>query len=146
MRKWILSIAFVVCLIGCTKEIDKQGKTTWKLDPVRTKQVEDAVEGGASLLSVVYPPATAAGLAILTALGIWKKKIKPNYEKAKTEANLYHTTAHTIIAAIDELKKTDNPAWKKLEKELGPMSLNIENVIRAIRNLPAKEWKSLQSD
>ena len=138
MKKWILSIILLVCITGCTKEIDDQGKATWKLDPVRTKQVEDAIEGGASLLSAVYPPALAAVVTLLGLLGYWRKKIKPNYEKAQTEANLYHTTTHTIVAAIEELKKTDNAAWKKLEKELA-MSVNLENVIRAIRGLPKIE-------
>lgn len=132
----------MLCIFGCTKEINQEGQTTWRLDPVRTEQVEQSVEGFAGLLATLtpfLPHAGAAAVPILAALGIWRKKIKPNYEKAKTEANLYHTTAHTIIAAIEELKKTDNQAWKKLEKELGPMSINLENVIRGMRNLPPKE-------
>ena len=147
MRKWTLSIVLGVviglsgsfCLHGCTKEIDDQGKTTWKLDPIRAEQIEDTIEGGANLLKVIYPPAGAAMVTLLGLLGYWRKKIKPSFEKAKIEANLYHTTTHTIVAAIEELKKTDNPAWKKLEKELGPMSVNLENVIRAIRGLPKIE-------
>ena len=140
MKKWIISIVFVLCVLGCTKEINEQGQTTWKLDPIRTEQVESAIESGASLLSVVYPPAGAAAVAILGALGIWRKKIKPNYEKAKTEANLYHTSTHTLVQVIEAIKKDEPELWEKIEPFMDSrIGTNTENVIRAIRGLPAKE-------
>lgn len=130
----------MLCVLGCTKEVNEQGETTWKLDPIRTQQVEDAVEGGASLLSVLYPPAGAAVVAVLAALGIWRKKIKPNYEKAKTEANLYHTSTHTLVQVIEAIKKDEPELWEKIEPFLeSRMGTNIENVIRAMRGLSPKE-------
>jgi len=141
MKKLLICVVLALLVGGCVKGTDSEGNTTWRLDLGKAGQVEQGAEGAAGILNIIgayWPPAGAAGLTLLTALGIWKKKIKPNYEKAKTDANLYHTTAHTIIAAIEELKKTDPAAWKKLEKELGPMSIHLENVIRGMRGLPVK--------
>ena len=143
MRKWLITIVFALCVAGCTKEIDNQGKSTWKINPIVSEKVEQPIEATGNLLtalSAVYPPAGAAGVALLTALGIYRKKIKPNFEKAQTEANLYHTSTHTLVQVIETIKKEQPGAWKLIEPFLkSKMGQNTENVIRALRGLPPKE-------
>jgi hypothetical protein len=145
MKKAILlSIVFVAFFCGCTKEINTEtGETTWKLNPIISQQVEDTAEGAAGLLTALtpfIPHAGVAGGALLTALGIYRRKVKPNFDKAKTEANLYHTATHTLVEVIEDIKKNEPEVWAKikplLETEMGQ---NIENAIRAIRGLPPKE-------
>lgn len=136
-----IAVIVVILLCSCTKVANEQGEKTYQLNPETAAEIEAPIEATGSLLTALtplYPPAGAAGVAILTALGIWRKKIKPKYEKAQTEANLYHTTTHALVTAIEEFKENSPEAWLKLKEELnvGP---NVENVIRAIRNLPIKE-------
>lgn len=130
----------LVCISGCTKSVNEDGKTVWGIDLGKSAQIEDAVDAGSSLLSIIYPPATAVALTILTALGIYRKKIKPHFEKVKTEANLYHTSTHTLVQVIETIKKDQPELWKKLEPFLeSRIGVNTENVIRAIRGLSPKE-------
>lgn len=143
MKKLLISIVFVLCVLGCTKELNEQGKTTWKLNPVITEQVEQATEGTASILTALtpfFPPAGAVGATLLAALGIWRKKIKPNYEKAKTEAELYHTSTKTLVEVIEEIKANQPEVWSKLKPILeSNIGQNMENVIRALRGKAPKE-------
>ena len=144
MRKWIVSIVLLVCILGCTKEIDDQGRTTWKLDPNEVVKYEKPVEGAITILEVLTPFVPYAGtavVALLTALGIWKGKIKPKLIEAQTEANLAHTATHTVVSIIEDIKTKQPDLWAKMKPGFidSQMSTNIENVIRAIRRLPAKE-------
>lgn len=142
MKKW-LCIVMLLCVLGCTKEIGEDGRTTWKLDPIRSEQVEKGVESAAKLLQALtpfLPHAGVAGTALLAALGIYRKKVKPNFDKAKTEANLYHTSTHTLVEVIEAIKKDEPELWEKIEPFLeGRIGKNTENVIRAMRGLPIKE-------
>ncbi len=140
----LIAITTMLAMSGCTAvEDEKTGKTTWKLNPLISKQVEDAAEGTAGILKILGPYIPYAGtgsVAIMTALGIYLKKIKPNYTKAKTEANLYHTTTHTLVQVVEHIKKNEPEIWAKLKPLLdSEMGRNTENAIRGLRGLPAKE-------
>ena len=146
MKKWLISIVFVLCmscLSGCDKEIDDQGNVTYRADPCTVAKVEQGTEAGISLLgilSVFWPALIPVATAAAGVYGTYKK-VKPKLDIARTEANLYHTSTHTLVAVIEELKRKQPELWAKLKPYLedSKMSKNIENVILALRNLPAKD-------
>ena len=143
MKKILLSVILLFFVCGCTKEINEQGQATWKLDPVRSEKVEKQVESAAGLLTALtpfLPHAGVAATALLTALGVYRTKVKPNFDKARTEANLYHTTTHTLVQVIETIKKDEPELWAKIEPFMdSKIGKNTENVIRAMRGLPVKE-------
>jgi len=144
MKKWLITLVFVLCVLGCTKEINDQGKETWKLNPIFSEKIEAPIEAGGNLLTALaplLPYAGTAGVALLTALGIYRKTVKPQFEEAKTEANLYHTSTHTLVAIIEDIKIKQPDLWAKLKPFLedAKMSKNIQNVILALRGLPPSE-------
>lgn len=142
----VVCMAIVILLLmvsGCIAETNEQGETTYKADPCTVKKVEQSVEAGISLLGilsvflpVLIPVATGAA-------GIYGtyKKVKPKLDVARTEANLYHTSTHTLVAVIEEIKLKQPELWKKLKPFLedSKMGKNIENVILALRGKPPKE-------
>lgn len=87
--------------------------------------------------------ALIAGIAA-GALGAWKK-VKPGLTVAKTEAEQYHATSAALVQALESFKETNPTEWDKMgaliAAELNKQGIdpkNIENVIRALRGLPAK--------
>ena len=144
MKKWILSLVLLVCISGCVKSQDDQGRITYRIDPNTAMKYEKPIEGAITILEVLtpfVPYAGTAAVALLTALGIWKGKIKPKLTEARTEANLAHTATHTVVSIIEDIKIKQPELWEKMKPEFidSQMSKNIENVVRAIRRLPAKE-------
>ncbi len=140
MKKRLAILLTLVFFVGCVKTIDEQGKKTWRLDPIKTEKVEKTIEEGASLIGALYPPALAAIIPLLGALGYWKTKIKPKFLEARTEANLYHASTHTLVQVVEDIKKNQPEIWKEIEPFLkSRIGTNTENVIRAMRGLPAKE-------
>ena len=142
MRKWLLSIVLVLFLAGCTKVISEDGEATYKINPIISEKIEAPIEATGNLLTAlapVLPYAGTAGLALLSALGIYRKTVKPQFEEAKTEANLYHTSMHTVVMIIEDIKKNDKELWLKIEpffdSKVGTIT---ENLIRALRGLEPK--------
>ena len=144
MKKLFLSTILLLCICGCVRSLDDQGRTTYHIDPNEAMKYEKPVEAAATVLEALAPFVPYAGtgaVALLTALGIWKAKIKPQYTKAKTEANLYHTTARTVVAVIEDIKLKDSELWKKLKPFLedSQMGKNVTNAILALRGKPPVE-------
>ena len=145
MKKLIVCVVMlaVLCVAGCITSVDSEGKKTYRIDPNESAKYEGGAEGVAALLQALSPfvPYVGTGsLAILTALGIYRGKIKPKLETAQTEADLYHTSTHTLVAVIEEIKVKQPELWEKLKPFLNDtqMGQNTENVIRALRSLPPK--------
>jgi len=144
MKKLLISIVFVLslCLSGCTRETNTEtGETKWKLNPIISEQFEKGGEGAAGLLAAIapfWPPAGAASVTLLSLLGIYRRKVKPKFEKAKNEAEIYHASTQTLVEVIEDIKLHEPELWEKL-KPLIKMGPNTENVIRALRGKPPIE-------
>lgn len=146
MTKLRLSIVLMIVplfLFGCTKETSKDGKVAYKLNPIISEKIEAPIEAGGKLLEALgpyIPYASTAGLALLSALGIYRTTVKPKFVAAKTEANLFHTGMHTVVMAIEDVKKKEPELWSKLEPFLDSRIGTItDNIIRGLRGLPPKE-------
>ena len=142
MKKIVLSIVLLLCMAGCIAEVNEQGEETYRADPCTVAKVERGTEAGISLLgilSVFWPALIPVATGAAGIYGTYKK-VKPKLDEAKTEANLYHTSTHTLVQVIEAIKKDQPDLWVRIEPFLeSRVGVNTENVIRALRNLPPKE-------
>lgn len=142
MNKWLI-VVMLLCVSGCIAETNEQDETTYRADPCSVAKFERSAEGAISLmgiLSVFWPALIPVATGAAGIYGTYKK-VKPKLDVARTEANLYHTSTHTLVAVIEEVKLKQPELWVKLKPFLedSQMGRNIENVILALRNLPPKE-------
>ena len=140
MKKVIVCMMLLI-VTGCVTGIDPNtGATTYNIDPNAATTAEKYVEAGASIMTVLAPIFPVLYPVLLITGGVlaaWRK-MKPKVVKAQGRAEICHTTVEALVVAIEELKKVSPESWGKLKDEIkvGP---EIENIIRAIRGLPAKE-------
>lgn len=142
MKKRILIVMLLMFMtFGCNKTVT-DGKTTYSVDPNKSAQIEEKVEIGAVMLQALTPLlpwAGAVGTAILTGLGVWKVQ-KPKYITEQTRADLFHSTAESLVTLLEKFKGTNPAEWAALEKilidKIGP---ETENAIRGLRGLPPKK-------
>lgn len=140
MKKIVFVSLILFFVVGCTKEVTPDGKTTYRADPCSLAKIEQGVEGGLgilNILSVFWPallPVAAAGAGVY---GTYRK-VKPKLLESQTKANLYHTSTHALVTAIEDFKKNNPEAWSKLKEEI-KMGPQVESVIRALRGLPPIE-------
>ena len=140
MKKWIL-VLFAICLLsGCITGMDAEGNKTYQLDPNTGAKIEQGVETGVTILSVasvIWPFLLPFAAGLGSAYGIYRKSVKPKFETAQTEAEMYYSVASAVVEAIEQFKEENPDDWDKLEIELtkliGPKA---ENIIRALRGLP----------
>ena len=140
MKKWLIITVLLLGACGCVKSVNSEGKTIYRADPCSLARIEKGTEGVISVLTILgafWPallPVAAAGVGVY---GTYKK-IKPKLLESQTEANLYHTTTHALVTAIEDLKINNPEAWSKLKEEIrvGPQ---VESVIRALRGKPPIE-------
>lgn len=132
---------------GCITGTDPvTGEKTYAVDPNATaiQGAEVAVEG----LAAISPLFGATGGLIAGAaagvLAAWRK-VKPSLTQARTKAAQYYAATAATVTAIEEFKEASPDSWAKLgaliTEQLTKQGLDpktIENVIRAIRGLPAK--------
>ncbi len=145
MKKILLSMILLlsVCVSGCTKSIGPDGETVYNADPCTVAQFEKGTEAGINILTILstfWPaliPVATAGAGIY---GTWKR-VKPKLTKSRTEANLYHTTAHTVVAVIDDIKIKNPDLWAKIKPFMvdSQMGKNVTNAILALRGKPPVE-------
>ena len=134
----LLVVALVVA--GCVTGTDPNtGAATYHVDPNAVAKIEPTIETAitiGTLLAPLFPVIIPALTLITGGFGIWLK-MKPKVTKAQDRATLLHTGVSSLVVAIEELKKISPDGWEKLKTEIkvGP---EIENIIRAIRGLPAK--------
>ena len=141
MKKVIVMCMMLLVVAGCVSGTDPNtGEKTWHVDPNAAATAEKYVETGTSIMTVLAPVFPVLYPVLLITGGVlaaWRK-MKPKVTKAQDRATLMHTGVSSLVVAIEELKKASPESWEKLKEEIkvGP---EIENIIRAIRGLPAKE-------
>ncbi len=143
MKKLLLISVILLFASGCIKSIRPDGEAVYSADPCTVKKIEQGTEAGLSILAILstfWPaliPVATAGAGIY---GTWKR-VKPKLTKSRTEANLYHTTAHTVVAVIDDIKIKNPDLWKKIKPYLedSQMGKNVTNAILALRRKPSIE-------
>ena len=145
----MLIMLMVPALSGCVTEVDPEtGQELTRLDPEvaqrvgKVSEAVPAVRQGLDVASIIWPSAAAVLGVIGGAVGAAKKasdKYKPKLTEAQLRQLQYHNASSAVVKAIEEFKQTNSKDWqslkKKLTKYIGP---EAENVIRAIRGLPAK--------
>ena len=141
MKKWIFVCVLALLVVGCIRGVDPNtGEPTWRVDPNVAGDIEGYAQTGITIMGllgaffpVLIPATTLAGGIFAT----WRK-MKPKVTAAQTRAELCHTSTASLVTAIDEYKKIDPDGWEKLKARIkvGP---EVENIIRAIRNLPPIE-------
>ena len=126
---------------GCISGTDPEtGKKTYSADPCTVAKLEQGTEGAIGILGILsafWPALIPVATGAAGAYGVYKRT-KPKLDEAKTTAELYHTSTHTLVAVIEDIKKNEPETWAKLKPYLkdSKMGANIENVIRALRGLP----------
>jgi hypothetical protein len=149
MKPVFLSLVIgLIFMAGCVTYPIKDANgvvvaTRTSLDPnnAAVKAVEPVLQAGQAVstgLSVVWPVGTLIAGIFGATLAAWRK-YKPLLTIAQTKADQAYNATSAVVTAIEKYK-TDNPAnWAalqaELEKAVGPTA---ENIIRAIRGLPAK--------
>jgi len=160
MRKILIMVVLLVALSGCLKQETTEpnsGKviTTYQIDSnsaakleataTQAQAIAATVAAAAIPLAPVFPWAPVAGGIATTiagilgaALGTWAK-IKPKLIEAQTKQQIYYNATSSVVTAIESYKTAYPDQWTSLEaqliKAIGP---EAENVIRALRGLPAK--------
>jgi len=148
MKKWkMMLVVFVLgCLLvaGCITETDPDtGKKTHRLDPNAAATIGKTADAGISILTIagaLWPALLPIVGALGGVYGAWKK-INPKYLAAKTEAELYYGITESAVMTITDFKEEHPELWGRLKDEYwsNVISPEAENVIRALRGLPAKD-------
>ena len=151
MKKTLYIIALLVGLAvaGCvvTTGVDPNTGAAIKTYAVDTN-ITDKAEAAATIGVMVAPffgPVGGLIAGVLAgALGAWRK-VKPSLTEAKTLAAQSHAATAAVVTACEGFKETNPGEWAALSSmikaQMGKQGIDpkvIENVIRAIRGLPAK--------
>lgn len=147
MWKGVVLAALAWTAGGCVTGTDPvTGEKTFGVDP--NSKIVQGAEVAAEGLAAVGPLFGATGGLIAGAaagiLAAWRK-IKPSLTQARTKAAQYYAATAATVTAIEEFKEASPDSWARLgaliTEQLTKQGLDpktIENVIRAIRGLPAK--------
>lgn len=135
MNKFLMIVImlFTISLIGC-----QTNPTTgqWEISPGASEKIdsitipaEENIDSLTAMATAIWPPAAGILGLIGIGLGAWNKR----------SANNSYGLTECLVTAIDKWKEKNPDNWDGLEAEfdklIGP---DAENVIRAIRKLPAK--------
>lgn len=143
MKRLVITMTICLMLVmsaGCVTTTDPvTGEKLYSLDPNAVAKIEPVIETAITVGGMLAPlfPFLIPVIALAGGIfGTWKK-IKPQVVKAQNRATLMHTGVSSLVVAIEALKKVSPESWEKLKDKIkvGP---EIENIIRAIRGLPAK--------
>ncbi len=148
MKKWkMMLVVFVLgCLLvaGCITEVDPDtGKKTHRLDPNAAAAIEKTADAGISILTIagaLWPALLPIVGALAGVYGAWKK-MQPKFLAEKTKAELYYGITESAVDTIEDFKAANPKLWDELERKYwtGVVGPEAENVIRALRGLPAKD-------
>jgi len=143
MKNLIVLSACLLTLAGCAGVM--QGLHNFAADPNATGAVETGAQDAISVLPFLGPVGAAIAGILTGLLAAWRK-IKPTLAAAKTEATQYHAAAASVVGAIEAFKAAYPDQWDNLGQLVkdqltrqGIDPLTVENVIRGLRGLPAKE-------
>lgn len=138
---WILVMVLFLLIAGCRVTDPITGGTLYSADPNAIGDIETAAQLATGILALfagVWPWAGPAAGILGGIFGTWSK-VKPKLTKAQSEAEMYHSTATSIVTAIEDFKVNNPIEWNKLKAELEhTIGLNAQNIIRAIQGKPAK--------
>lgn len=142
----VIALLVLVPIGGCITTVDPNGVEHVALDLNSPIVVggEAVTQGVATFGGFFGTVGTLAAGIAAGILGAWAK-VKPTLTAAKTKAAQYHAAASATVEALEEFKELSPEAWSKLgsliDERLSKQGIDpkiIENVIRAIRGLPAK--------
>jgi hypothetical protein len=143
----VVSAVCLVAVAGCLTSIDPAtGQRTYALDPNSPAvAIGEMVGTGAGAIAPFLGGTWGLVVGAIAGLAAAWAKIKPSLTQARTKADHYYAATASVVTAIEEFKKSSPDAWLKLETAIneqltkqGVDPKTIENVIRAIRGLPAK--------
>jgi len=128
--------------VGCIEHVDPAtSETLYRVDPNVVTSVEVGAETAvsiAAILGAIWPallPIAGAGAGIL---GAWQR-MKPKMLETQRRQDLYYATTEGIVAGVKRFGELHPDSYEvlkeRLSKTIGP---EAENVIRALRGLPAK--------
>lgn len=148
-RTFIALVFLVVTfpLAGCVTSIDPTtGEKTYALDPNSPAvAIGEMVGTGAGAIAPFLGGTWGLVVGAIAGIAAAWAKIKPSLTQTRTKADHYYAATASVVTAIEEFKKASPEAWLKLEtainEQLTKQNIDpktIENVIRAIRGLPAK--------
>ena len=141
MKKLILTICILLAVTGCVTETASDGTKTVRIDAEKAEQFEQGAEAGISIMQalvVVWPGFAVLSATLAGVLGAWRTQ-KGKLIIAQSETKMYHSVTASLVGAIDDYREAYPANWGKLRTQLadtiGPEG---ENIIRALRDLPAK--------
>jgi hypothetical protein len=138
----VLSI-MLVAFVGCIKSVDPvTGIANYSLDPNSAAKVDVVLAAGQGIgmaISSVAPEIGGLLLAALAAGGAVWRNLKPKLTEATDKAQKYYDATSTTVSALEKFKTEYPEDWEKLSPILEKCTgVEVENVIRALRNLPPK--------
>lgn len=137
----VFCLGTILFAVGCVKTIDSSGKPQYSIDPNTGEAVQTGLDVGAATatgVSAVWPFAVPVSIILTALAGIWRKT-NPVLAQATTEAQKYFDVTNSIVTGIESFKEVAPEQWEKLSEQLSKaIGPEVENVIRALRNLPPK--------
>jgi len=132
----------VVMLVMCGCAVTQPGEPIVKPETVETidaiASIVDPLSQTTASLGLLWPPAAAIGGLLAGMVGVWRK-MKPELQTAKSEADLGALAGEATATALEAFKKAHPDEWGTLsdylESNHGP---TVENFYRALRGLPPK--------
>lgn len=143
----VLVVVVLAMVAGCVTAIDPAtGAKTYALDPNSTVvAIGEMVGTGAGAVAPFLGGPVGLVVGAIAGIAAAWAKVKPSLTKARTKADQYYAATAATVTGIEEFKKASPEAWSKLgtliDEQLTKQNIDpktIENVIRAIRGLPAK--------
>jgi hypothetical protein len=136
MKTWLILLIMLFFCNGC-----EELKRAASADPNTTLAIEGAAEAGVGILqalSVLWPGAAAGAAGLGVALKAWRNA-KGKLSESETNSEQYYHATESLVAAIGDYKTANPDKWAEMKGKLeGAIGPEAENVIRAIRGLPAK--------
>jgi hypothetical protein len=143
MKKNLLILMCAACFgvfAGCA--VTPEGETVIKPEAIQTideaAAIAEPLAETVTSLGLFWPPAAVIGGILAGVAGAWRK-MKPELEQAKGEAQLGTLAGEATAVAIDEFKKKYPDEWDNLSRILADNhGITVENFYRGLRGLPPK--------
>jgi len=141
----VVVVGVAVGMWGCIKAVDPEtGQIVRIVDPNVAATGEAVVQGVATAAPLFGPVGVGIG-GVLTGLLAGWRAMRPSLTRAQAKSKQYYAVAASSVSAIEAFKEASPDQWDKLGGMLKEQMLKqnvdpivVENVIRALRGLPAK--------